>query len=171
LEEGRSLDDVLSFSLVESEEVVKAAGDSNMAGVICSCGHAARYHKTPKGEPEFCLVGRQPCRCDVYRPVLKVPDARYFMRKSQGNGNLHALSLGIAAARLAKPEQASEMKWNKELSCMKCKKVDVAVSPTMLSLEKVILTDPDIVSKPGVKIHNLLLCDTCVDDLSTLQGV
>jgi hypothetical protein len=183
--ESKSLDDVLSFSLAESEEVIEK-GDLN-DGLICSCGHAWKYHKPEFG---YCLPGRQACRCNDFIPVLKVSDTRYFMRKSQGNGKLHALSLGIAAARLSKPEgeleeepkddskpkrtkRPVEMKWNLDICCMKCRAVDVGLSPTMVSLQGQIVYEPEVIyaDDPGKKIFNLLLCDSCIDEVSTVKAM
>lgn len=182
--EGKALDDVLSFSLAESEEVIEKA-DSDK-GLICTCGHPSKYHY--ESEVDYCLVGRQSCRCNKFIPILKVSDTRYFMRKSQGNGNLHALPLGIAAATLAsknpEPEETDAakptrqktpltMKWNSDICCMKCMKVDVGLSPTMVSLQGQIIYDPELIYKdqPGVKIFNLMLCDDCIDEVSTVRGV
>lgn len=178
--ENKSLDDVLSFPLSESEKVIED-GDLN-AGLICSCGHAWKYHKPEHG---YCLPGRQSCRCNEFIPVLKVSDTRYFMRKSQGNGNLHALSLGIASARLVKLsseptdnpksrlKKPVEMKWNLSICCMKCTKVDVGLSPTMVSLSGQIVYEPDVIyaDDPGRKIFNFLLCDPCIEEVSTVKAV
>jgi hypothetical protein len=183
--ESKSLDDVLSFPLSESEEVIEK-GDV-YDGLICSCGHAWKYHKAEFG---YCHPGRQDCRCNEFIPVLKVSDTRYFMRKSQGNGKLHALSLGIAAARLSKPEGELkeeptedskprraklpvEMKWNLDICCMKCRSVDVGLSPTMVSLQGQIVYEPEVIyaDDPGKKIFNLLLCDDCIDEVSTVKAM
>jgi hypothetical protein len=108
------------------------------------------------------------------------------MRKSQGNGKLHALSLGIAAARLGKPAAEPEpevtpkkprgpveMRWNLDICCMKCKRVDVGLSPTMVSLQGQVVYEPDVIYKDqlGVKIFNLMLCEECIDEVSTVRGV
>jgi hypothetical protein len=65
------------------------------------------------------------------------------------------------------------MKWNSDICCMKCMKVDVGLSPTMVSLQGQIIYDPELIYKdqPGVKIFNLMLCDDCIDELSTVRGV
>lgn len=178
--EGKALDTVLSFPLEESEKIIQEVVDT---GLICTCGHPFKYHH--ESEPDYCQAGRQACRCNKFIPVLKVSDTRYFLRKSQGNGNMHALSLGIAAARLGKPESVAsdgtktkprkpvEMKWNLDICCMKCLRVDVGLSPTMLSLQGQVIYEPDVIyeNQPGVKIFNLMLCDECVDELSTVRGV
>jgi hypothetical protein len=181
--EGKELDRVLSFSISESEEII-TKGDED-EGIICTCGHSARHHEKDAG---FCSPGRQECRCNKLIPILKVSDTRFFMRKSQGNGKLHALSLGLAAAALASkkaelidPEDNKssrkkaplEIKWNPDICCMKCLRVDVGLSPTMLSLQGQILYDPDELYKDkiGIKIFNLMLCDDCIDEVSTVRGV
>jgi hypothetical protein len=181
----KSMDEVLSFPIEESEEVIEK-GDAD-SGLICTCGHSGKYHN--ESEVDYCLVGRQACRCNEFIPVLKVSDTRHFMRKSQGNGNLHALSLGIASARLVKAKTETEtnpqtgiktrtkkpveMKWNLDICCMKCMRSDVGLSPTMVSLQGQIIYEPDVIYKDqlDVKIFNLMLCDDCIDEISTVRGV
>lgn len=80
---------------------------------ICICGHAmSRHHFNTATGGHYCKPGQLACACIQQRPVIEVPNTRYFMRKSHGSGPKHALVLGIVAAMEAMGEEfTSRREW------------------------------------------------------------
>jgi hypothetical protein len=147
-----------------SEEEVKEVIDtqnlqkrlSKESRQICACGHSVKHHDVTNLGEVACSPGRQKCKCDFIKPVIRVPNTRFFMRKSTGNGKFHALTLGIAEAiRAIKKEDGDleQIEWLVPPICEKCKKENVPLHPTNVSSLGV------IVDEPAEK--NALLCDDC----------
>lgn len=138
-------------ALKEKEEAIAKARD----GRICACGHPMRHHKVASDDPNdsSCKPGRQLCPCGKIKPVITVADTRYFMRRSEGNGRLHALSMGIVASIKADPDLADKMEWLVESVCEKCGNEDVQLFPTHVTQQGVVIDKPST--------HNALLCDNC----------
>lgn len=91
---------------------------------ICICGHAVSRHSFDKWQNKtFCKPGQLSCPCVQPRAVLDVPNTRYFMRKSQGNGAKHALVRGVAASIevLGQEEFEEKRTWLVEPKCDICK--------------------------------------------------
>lgn len=150
--------DFLGFDRDEvEEEIVKKEQELANArdGRICSCGHPVKHHNVDKDNPTIsaCKPGRQFCPCAKLKPVIKVGDTRYFLRKSEGNGKLHALALGIVASMRAKPHLADEMEWLVPNTCEKCQTENVQLFPTYVTQQGVIMDDPTKFS--------VLLCNDC----------
>jgi hypothetical protein len=98
---------------------------------ICMCGHAINKHKihitpeNPKGIPwtegpvpttgMLCRINAMNCACREPIPVLKVSDARSFLRTTEGSGALHALTRGLR--NLIKN---ATYEWLIDLECVKC---------------------------------------------------
>lgn len=120
---------------------------------ICSCGHPIRNHKTTTGGDVSCKSGRLFCPCIDKHPVIKVPDTRFFMRKTTGNGAMHALSMGIYAAVQSDPGNADKLEWIIGDICEKCGNEGVRVYPTNLTRQGVVMDDPSEFSR--------LLCEDC----------
>jgi hypothetical protein len=103
---------------------------------ICICGHPMSRHNTKKaGE---CVPARFTCACRKQVPVLEVPDTRYFLSRSLGSGEKHALMRGIFLAQKGMGEAFDEKaKWLVDLECWNpaCK------APTKLFPVR---TDPDL---------------------------
>ena len=109
---------------------------------ICACGHSMSRHRlnTITGQHE-CNPGKLVCACVQQRPVLEVPNTRYFMRKSMGSGSKHALPRGVAAAIEALGEEFSQgMTWLIDQKCDLCQE-DSKLYPTRVTREGVMLDD------------------------------
>ena len=91
---------------------------------ICICGHAiSRHHFNNYEGSHYCKPGQLSCPCFNPRPVIEVPNTRYFMRKSHGSGAKHALPRGIVASIEALGEEFTEKrKWLVDEVCDICKK-------------------------------------------------
>ena len=98
---------------------------------ICMCGHPINRHKihmtpeNPKGIPwtegpvpstgMLCRINAMNCSCKEPIPVLKVTDARSFLRTTEGSGPAHALIRGI---RDIMPKATYE--WLIDIKCQRC---------------------------------------------------
>lgn len=98
---------------------------------ICMCGHPINRHKihmtqeNPKGIPwvegeipitgMLCRINAMNCSCKEPMPVLKVTDARSFLRTTEGAGPAHALIRGIKDLM---PNATYE--WLIDIECKKC---------------------------------------------------
>lgn len=89
---------------------------------ICICGHAmSRHHFNDYTGGYYCKPGQLSCACINKRPVIEVPNTRYFMRKSHGSGPKHALVLGMIAATEAMGDDfTSQKNWLVEELCDIC---------------------------------------------------
>lgn len=125
-------------------------------GLICSCGHPVAKHITNKNTGAvLCKPGLLHCKCEYIHAVIEVPNTRFFMRKSLGNGPYHALSLGLVAAiKGASKEQAEQIKWVIPEMCEFCKAEGVPTSPTHVDKAKRVWEEP--------QTHNVLICEDCV---------
>lgn len=129
--------DALAVMGIEPESVdLYDMSAINRLGVdrrICMCGHAMDRHKLqstlnlpkpipvlksndPEG-PFSCVPNAQACSCRTLYPVLKVSNTKYFLKKTTGSGELHALTRGIRA--LAKVED-NKIEWLVEPTCLLC---------------------------------------------------
>jgi len=124
---------------------------------ICICGHAmSRHHFNDFTGSHYCKPGQLACACVNKRPVIEVPNTRYFMRKSHGSGSKHALTLGVVASIEALGEDFTKgRKWLVEEVCDICKKetkyYPVRVTPTGEAL-------PDSDEDQGV---TAFMCSEC----------
>jgi hypothetical protein len=98
---------------------------------ICICGHSVDRHKDPNTpwpytpilktlnpDGEFiCQPNAMTCNCKKCIPVLKVSNPKYFLKKTDGAGELHALTRGILG--LSKVE-GHNMEWLIEPQCRLC---------------------------------------------------
>ena len=140
----------------EAEAALVATDRSYQArdGRICSCGHPVSKHSTISSTGETsCKPGLLLCKCEYLYPVIEVPNTRYFMRKSLGNGADHALMLGIAAANKANPFPEVEMVFLIEGRCQFCQK-EAKVAPAHSTKSKIIMHEPTT--------HNVMLCEDCI---------
>ena len=82
---------------------------------ICICGHpVSRHNETTKK----CRPSRFDCPCQRLHPVIEVPDTRYFLSRSNGSGEKHALTRGIFLARKGMGEDFdSRASWLVDLIC------------------------------------------------------
>lgn len=156
-EKQMSVMDFFGFDQTEVEDAIKQKEEELAKardGRICACGHPVRHHNVETGTQHVsCKPGRQLCPCTLLKPVIKVADTRYFMRRSEGNGRLHALSMGIVASIKANKDLADKMEWLVPNTCEKCGTEDVQLFPTHVTADGVIMDEPTR--------FNALLCDNC----------
>lgn len=150
--------DLFGFSSDDVEEAFKEKEEEEARkrdGRICSCGHPVKHHTKTSDGYISCKPGRQFCPCEMLAPVIKVPDTRYFMRRSQGNGARHALSMGIHAAIKANTKSEDLMEWLVPPVCQNpnCGNEGVKLYPTHITAERVVMDEPTK--------FNVLLCDDC----------
>jgi hypothetical protein len=98
---------------------------------ICICGHSVDRHKDPStpwpytpilktANPDglfTCQPNAMTCNCKKVIPVLLVSNPKYFLKKTDGHGELHALTRGIRG--LAKSENPT-IEWLIEPQCRFC---------------------------------------------------
>jgi hypothetical protein len=75
-------------------------------GRICACGHAVKRHREVRGI-SICQPSAMNCMCRYLRAVVETDDIRFFLQKTTGKGQFHALSMGMASAIKA----GKEVKW------------------------------------------------------------
>jgi hypothetical protein len=95
-----TFEDTLGFSLVEGlaaiQEIEAAA---SRGSEVCACGHTmGRHSQEEGGGHSMCTGGKNTCMCRFPLAVLKVENARVFLRKTSGAGPFHALGQGITSA-------------------------------------------------------------------------
>jgi len=82
---------------------------------ICICGHPVSRHDK---ETRACRPARFDCPCRRLHPVIEVPNTRFFLSRTMGSGEKHALTRGIFMARQAMGDDFDERaKWLVELQC------------------------------------------------------
>ena len=121
---------------------------------ICVCGHSfSRHSETTKS----CNPVSFRCKCKRMHPVLEVKNTRYFIARSIGSGEGHALVRGYMASKAAVADFEENVKWIAELKCenAQCGK------PTKLF--------PTRVDEYGYRLYDidddrgitLILCEDC----------
>jgi hypothetical protein len=124
--------DDISLLGITDEDVKKYAERRKTKGRrdqrVCVCGHAGNAHFALDGGGApvdilaagqvGCQAGRVPCMCNEFKWVLTIPDVRSFIQKTEGPGELHALTKGLtsSAARGYRPV------WREGIACFWCKK-------------------------------------------------
>ncbi len=88
------------------------------------CGHPVARITNANGIV-YCKPTRMECPCKKLRPMLEVSDLRFFLRRTEGGGALHALTRGLAALE----EAGGSAKWLVDLVCDRCGKADGGVVP------------------------------------------
>jgi hypothetical protein len=150
--------DVFGFGSEAVEQVfaeVAENAEKNRDLTICVCGHPTRNHtRNQLLNEDSCQSGKLFCPCLSAYPIIKVPDTRFFMRKTLGNGPKHALSMGIHALASKGSEYANQMEWLVDISCDKCKAEGVKVFPTNVTKQGTIVEDAAALT--------MLLCEDCL---------
>ena len=139
---------------------------------ICLCGHAINKHKihmtpeNPKGIPwvegpvpptgMLCRINAMNCSCKEPMPVLKVTDARSFLRTTEGAGATHALIRGL---RSLMPNATYE--WLIDLECAKCGAAGSENQIQPVPLTKLGKKTPDGKSQG----HDRFLCLKCREEI------
>lgn len=99
------------------------------------CGHpVARI--TSVGGIVYCKPSKMECPCKKVRPMLEVSDLRFFLRRTEGAGALHALTRGLAALEMA----GGTATWLEDLSCDRCGGVEGGVVPAPVTQGGVIVS-------------------------------
>jgi len=151
---NQALDALAAMGLDPQEIDTHDTSLINKQGVdrrICICGHAMDRHKaeatlgwekpvpilkwSDPTEPFKCTPNAQSCSCRRLIPVLEVSNTKYFLKKTAGSGELHALTRGIRA--LAKV-QGHTMNWIVEPTCLLCGCTDVGerIVPAVFNADK-----------------------------------
>lgn len=137
---------------------------------ICICGHGTNKHKNPEIADETrnryvdgvvaertyaCNPNaRVECPCRLPQPVIVVSDSRWFLRKTQGGGHLHALVRGMRS--LLEIEGAT-IDWLIEPTCAKCNE-----SGSDKNILPVPLTKAGRLTHDGLSEgYDRLLCEEC----------
>lgn len=156
------MSDFMSRLAFTQEEAVDALEETTLAaserdGRICACGHPVSKHNVIQASLEVsCRPGLLNCPCEKLHPVIDVPNTRFFMRKTLGNGPRHALILGIAASIKANPDYLEKMEWLIDSTCEKCKRTDALLSPVNVTRSGITMNEPTT--------HNAMLCEQCGKD-------
>lgn len=119
-------------------------------GRICICGHAMSKHSNTYG-PVNCKPTRMQCKCRQMRAVLETNDVRVFLRKTSGQGPMHALGRGLQAAIA----NGNTVEWIIPQECDKCH-TPGPISPVPINMT---VTGPSVASEETG--YNALLCKTC----------
>jgi hypothetical protein len=133
---------------------------------ICVCGHSVDRHKnyfvgdgsgvpvlrTNNPDDSFtCKPNAATCNCKKVIPVLSVSNPKYFLKKTDGAGQLHALSRGIRA--LMKVDGATA-EWIIDPQCRTCgSKVNVV--PACFTL------DGRLKQGTGSDGYDAFICENC----------
>lgn len=148
------------LDLNEAQEIneVYAAPSRTNDRRICICGHAVSRHTHTKFN-WVCKPGALSCPCVEPRPVVRVPNTRYFMRKSIGSGVKHALVRGVAASieALGKEEFEQNSEWLVPEQCDVCQK-PTGLYPVRLSNGPMLFPLDDEAEDQGV---TGFLCAEC----------
>jgi hypothetical protein len=131
---SNSLDDLEAMGITSADVDARDTRQKRGGPIdrrICMCGHPINRHKihmtpeNPKGVPwtegpvpstgMLCRINAMNCSCKEPIPVLKVTDARSFLRTTEGAGAAHALIRGI---RDIMPKATYE--WLIDIKCQRC---------------------------------------------------
>lgn len=136
------------FTVSEAEEqIAEVELKEDVKGLICICGHPVGRHVESAGL-SMCSAGKSSCPCKTVRTVVKVENARIFLRRTKGGGALHALSQGLLAAYKAD----QKIEWLVEQKCDLCGE-DKSVSPVPVTQRGIIVSEATGYDK--------LLCQEC----------
>jgi hypothetical protein len=144
----------LDFTLEEAQQADKNLIEnpvSDRDGRICICGHPVARHTNVSGLV-YCKPTRMECPCKAIRAVVEANDIRPFLRKTSGQGPLHALGRGLQACVV----KEVEVNWLIEMKCDRCKK-EAPLSPVP-------------VTQRGISVNHAtgfdaLLCRECRDQV------
>jgi hypothetical protein len=146
--------DRFNISKEDIDQVIRTSAERVVArdGRVCACGHPVGRHTEYAGLVS-CKPARLECPCKKIRPAIDVPNTRYFMRKTIGNGKSHALLLGLRAAQVADPDSMSEVEWLIPDKCDKCGAEGKGAQPCNVTKTGMVIDEPE-----G---YDVFLCDEC----------
>lgn len=110
-DEGRRIMGMDPQLLEETLEKMRTVEDRR--AVICTCGHTLGSHETVMGR-SVCNGRKNNCRCQDPAGVVKVPNARMFLHKSDEKGS--AVLKGVA--RTHEVGMGHRIEWLVELVCL-----------------------------------------------------
>lgn len=151
----------LGISSSEIEGMKDLLHEKNLArkrdNRICICGHPISYHRSG-----VCMPAKMVCPCQNAVAVLSCDDTRFFLRKTDGPGALHALTRGIVALTV----KGKEAEWIETPICEypECsspegtKVIPVPINNTVV---------PPRISYRPMKV-NKFLCEECRIKLENL---
>ena len=164
-----NIEDFLDVSLEEAEEAKLIASKQTALkdGRVCICGHSSKRHEMNVRGVWQCSANRGSCMCKENRPVIKVDNARIFLRRTVGGGALHALAQGMADALTPKTKKdangddvvvpAQNIEWLIELKCDACGKDAEKLIPVCINENGTIMDHSTAKS--------LLICRTCRENV------
>ena len=122
---GLDPEDVLKVDYELNARPAKAKRDHR----INICGHPVARVTNANGIV-YCKPTRMECPAKKLRPMLEVSDLRFFLRRTEGGGALHALTRGLAALE----EAGGSAKWLEDLVCDRCGRADGGVVPVPVTI-------------------------------------
>lgn len=148
--------DMFDVDIEEASKINKELADKPRRNDrrICICGHSFSRHKETTGE---CNPVSFKCKCKRKHAILKVENTRYFIARSVGSGEGHALIRGYVASKEAVPDFEEKVEWLVDLKCEnnKCGK-PTKLFPTRVDINGYRLYDSD--DDQGI---NAILCEDC----------
>lgn len=133
---------------------------------ICICGHSISRHKRDEITGKMkCTPARFTCPCARKHPVIEVPNTKYFLSRTTGSGEKHALTRGIYLSQKAISEEFNEnAKWLVDLRCEapNCGK-ETKLFPVMCDPDGYRLYDTKPDGKNPDEGWTYFYCETCRD--------
>jgi hypothetical protein len=130
---------------IEADESVETGRTRD--GRVCVCGHPMTRHVFVAGLV-FCKPTRMECPCKEQRAVIDTTDTRSFLRKTAGQGPLHALGRGLQNAIKA----GHKVDWLIDMKCDRCE-TEGPIAPVAVSQRGVAMDEATGYDK--------LLCKQC----------
>ncbi len=133
---------------------------------ICICGHSMSRHKINdySGKME-CRPARFKCPCNRKHPVIEVPNTKYFLSRTAGSGEKHALTRGIYLSQKALGEEFdNNAKWLVDMCCENpaCK-AETKLYPVMCDPDGFRLYESRPDNENPDQGYTWFLCETCRD--------
>lgn len=144
---GLAPEDVMAIDSALNSRPARAKRDHR----INVCGHPIARITNAAGIV-YCKPTRMECPCKKIRPMLEVSDLRFFLRRTEGGGALHALTRGLAALEAA----GGQAKWLEDLQCDRCGATEGGVVPVPVTAN-------------GIKVsratgYDAMLCRVCREE-------
>lgn len=149
LPQGSALS-ALQLSTHYLDEVDQRPKQKSLSREVCICGHSVNNHKDFGDGQLICSPAKQFCPCSKLLPVIEVENTKYFLRRTRGYGEKHALTIGLHY--LTKHGLWSRMVI--EPICFRCGATDLTIYPTPISRDNTISYGPSAV--------NAFLCLECI---------
>jgi hypothetical protein len=129
---------------------------------ICICGHSMSRHKRSEDTGRIeCRPARFDCPCKHSRPVIEVPNTKYFLSRTLGSGEKHALTRGIFLSQKAIADEFNQnAKWIIDLKCDDCGE-ETKVFPVMCDSDGYRLYEAKKDGKDPDQGYYYLYCAKC----------